>query len=187
MPKWNPVTGEAIDPQELYGGEYDVSPSKSAEEAFEAAVKKGMFHGLTRGGGAKRTFETGASRDTETGKLDYEGFLSPLVLEAFATYMNFNREMADGSTRDSDNWQKGMPKDVYMKSGWRHFLNWWRCHRGLGAKEGVVWALCGLLFNLQGYLLELLKADPGLLERSLSVETGRREATRKPSTSAKSS
>src|SRR5687768_9111242 len=30
---------------------------------------------------AARTFSTGATRDTDNGKLDYEAFLSPLVLE----------------------------------------------------------------------------------------------------------
>ena len=31
-----------------------------------------------------RTFATGATRDTEVEKLDYEGFLSPVVLKAYA-------------------------------------------------------------------------------------------------------
>lgn len=114
-----------------------------------------------------RTFDTGANRDSDTGKLDFEGFYSPLVMEAFATYMNFNRELADGSIRASDNWQRGMPLDVYVKSGWRHFFDWWREHRGWPTKEGLVWALCGLLFNVQGYLHEILKANPQLLEREL--------------------
>ena len=38
-----------------------------------------------------RTFETGATRDTELGKLDYEGFLSPTVLKAYAEYLNKHR------------------------------------------------------------------------------------------------
>jgi len=32
-----------------------------------------------------RQFESGATRDTEDGKLDYEGFLSPAVLLRFAS------------------------------------------------------------------------------------------------------
>jgi len=31
--------------------------------------------------GTIRQFTTGATRDTSDGKLDYEGFISPLVLE----------------------------------------------------------------------------------------------------------
>src|SRR5687768_4320669 len=36
---------------------------------------------------AMREFETGATRNLDNGKLDYEGFLSPLVMERFAEYM----------------------------------------------------------------------------------------------------
>lgn len=125
-----------------------------------------------------RTFDTGANRDKDEGKLDFEGFLSPLVLEAFATYMNFNRSLADGSTRASDNWQKGIPVDVYVKSAWRHFFSAWRIHRGWGASETLVWALCGVLFNVQGWLHELLKKDGYMLQVSLEVETARRNANR---------
>jgi hypothetical protein len=115
--------------------------------------------------GGVREFETGANRDSDDGKPDYEGFLSPLVIEAFGAYMHHNRFLKDGSVRDSDNWQKGMPLSAYMKSGWRHFFDWWRIHRGLPAREGLVFALCGLLFNVQGYLHEYLKAQPALRVR----------------------
>jgi hypothetical protein len=107
--------------------------------------------------GEIRKFTTGASRDTAEGKLDFEGFLSPKVLETFAIYMNKNRKMADGSLRDSDNWQKGIPRDVYMKSAWRHFFDMWKEHRGHSTADGMVAALCGLMFNVMGYLHELIK------------------------------
>lgn len=104
----------------------------------------------------KRVFKTGASRDTDDGKLDFEGFLSPAVLEEYAKYMHKNRFMKDGSMRASDNWQKGIPKDVYMKSLWRHFFSVWKGHRqGIDNKED----LCALLFNTMGYLHEQLKDD----------------------------
>lgn len=108
--------------------------------------------------GTVRTFETGATRDTEEGKLDYEGFLSPLVLERYARYMDKHRQQSDGSLRDSDNWQKGIPLSAYMKSGWRHFFDWWMEHRGIPSREGLEDALCALLFNVMGYLHETLKA-----------------------------
>src|SRR5262249_35716685 len=104
---------------------------------------------------------TGASRDTDQGKLDYEGFLSPLVIKAFAEYMDKHRLMPDGALRDSDNWQKGMPLEAYMKSGWRHFFDWWSIHRGQPAREDLKTALCALLFNAQGYLHEILKSESG--------------------------
>jgi len=106
---------------------------------------------------AMRSFETGATRNTDAGKLDYEGFLSPLVLKRYAEYMNKHRVQADGSLRDSDNWQKGIPRNVYMKSAWRHFFDWWSCHRNLGTGGQVELeeSLCALVFNAMGYLHEL--------------------------------
>lgn len=104
-----------------------------------------------------RHFPTGATRDTDDKKLDYEGFLSPLVIERFAVYMDKHRHQADGNIRASDNWQKGIPKEVYIKSGWRHFMDWWLAHRGHESREGIEEALCAVIFNAQGYLLEVLK------------------------------
>lgn len=106
-----------------------------------------------------RTFETGATRDTSEGKIDFEGFLSPLVLEEFGKYMLKHQVQSDNTIRPSDNWQKGMPKDVYMKSAFRHFHDWWLEHRGYGSREGIKDALMGLLFNVMGYTFELLKEE----------------------------
>lgn len=103
-----------------------------------------------------RNFKTGATRDTDQGKLDFEGFLSPLVLERFAQYMNKNRVQADGKLRASDNWQKGIPKDAYIKSGWRHFYDWWALHRGIKREVDIEEALCAVMFNAMGYLHEEL-------------------------------
>lgn len=105
----------------------------------------------------RRIFNTGATRDKEETKLDFEGFLSPRVIQVFAEYMHKHRQMADGSARLADNWQKGIPLDSYMKSGWRHFFDWWAEHRGLYSRDGLTDALCGLLFNVMGYLHEHLK------------------------------
>jgi hypothetical protein len=105
-----------------------------------------------------RNFETGATRDTDESKFDYEGFLSPLVLERFAAYMHSHRLQADGKLRASDNWQKGIPLDAYMKSGFRHFFDWWKLHRGLSTPyDDENEALCALMFNVMGYLHERLK------------------------------
>lgn len=102
-----------------------------------------------------RKFDTGATRNDDSNNLDFEGFLSPLALQAFAEYMHKHRLQADGTLRSSDNWQKGIPLDAYMKSGFRHFFDWWSEHRGHGSREGMEDALCGLLFNVFGYLHEI--------------------------------
>ena len=106
-----------------------------------------------------RTFDTGATRDTESGKIDLEGFLSPLVLKRYAEYLNGHRTMSDGTVRDSDNWQKGMPLNVYIKSAFRHFMDMWMVHRRwtIDAGDFMEDAMCGLLFNVMGYLHERLK------------------------------
>lgn len=104
-----------------------------------------------------RTFKSGATRDKENQKLDYEGFLSPLVLERFAKYMHQHRIQSNGKLRDSDNWQKGIPLNSYISSAWRHFMDWWKEHRGLQSQDGIEDAICALIFNASGYLHELLK------------------------------
>lgn len=108
-----------------------------------------------------RTFETGANRDVDTNKLDYEGFLSPRVLTRYAEYMHKNRFLRDGTMRDSDNWQKGIPRSVYMKSMWRHFMEVWRIQRGLDPWALLEEALCALLFNVSGMLHEVIKMREG--------------------------
>jgi len=106
------------------------------------------------GPGAVREFETGATRDALGDKPDYDGFLSPLVLERYAAYMHKCRIQSDGKLRDSDNWQKGIPREVYRKSAFRHFMEWWKTHRNGGDVEE---AACALLFNIMGDLFEVLK------------------------------
>ena len=106
-----------------------------------------------------RQFKTGATRDTEEGKLDYEGFLNPAVLKAYAEYMNKCRIQSDGKLRESDNWQKGIPKSCYIKSLFRHFVDLWLEHRGYKSRAGIKDALFGIMFNSMGYLFELLKEE----------------------------
>lgn len=113
---------------------------------------------ITREGSPVRTFATGANRDTDAGKFDYEAFLSPLVIERYGAYMHKNRQLADGSLRDGDNWQKGLPVETYRKSLWRHFLAAWRRWRGWDQTDEQE-HLCGVLFNTMGLLHELLKKD----------------------------
>jgi len=117
-----------------------------------------------------RQFDTGANRDTDAGKLDFEGFLDPAVLWAFAEYMNENRQLGDGSLRASDNWQKGIPRDAYMKSLLRHVFDLWLLHRGHevtrpedGEVVDVAHALGGILFNAQGYWHETLQSGESVL------------------------
>lgn len=101
-----------------------------------------------------RQFDTGATRNTEDGKFDPEGFFSPLVLERYMKYMHKHRKQKDGSLRASDNWQKLFGEDHYavcMKSAWRHFFAWWQAHRGYPTKEDIEDSMMALLFNVMAY------------------------------------
>lgn len=106
-----------------------------------------------------REFETGATRDSDEDKYDYEGFLNPLVIEAFGEYMHRHRFQRDGKVRASDNWQKGIPIDAYMKSLLRHVHALWMAHRGYLTKESWKESAMAIWFNTQGYTLEMLKKE----------------------------
>ncbi len=116
--------------------------------------------------GEIRKFESGATRDTDKNKLDYEGFLSPIVLRAYAEYLDKHRALPDGSTRDSDNWQGLFGEkhlDVCIKSMFRHFVDVWTIHRGFepriekGEPVTLNDALGGVIFNAMAYWFKLLK------------------------------
>ncbi len=112
-----------------------------------------------------REFETGATRNADVDP-DLYGFTSPLALNLFGQYMHANRTQADGTVRDSDNWKKGIPMDSYIRSARRHLQDLTLHYDGFPelAREGEVEAMCGLFFNVQGFLHEYMKAQ---------VETGR--------------
>lgn len=109
-----------------------------------------------------RAFETGATRSADAGRYDPEGFLSPIVIERYCEYMQKHRVQPDGSVRASDNWQKGLSPESYMKGLQRHNLHAWARFRGFsvvdpGAAADLEEDLCAIIFNAQGLLFELLK------------------------------
>jgi len=113
--------------------------------------------------GDVRTFASGATRDSSDGKFDYEGFISPLCLEAYGEYMHSHRTQSDGHLRDSDNWTKGMGLSTYMKSMLRHVIDLWFMHRGYERKDIrtgkvlTVKEVCSaIVFNTLGYLFETI-------------------------------
>lgn len=104
-----------------------------------------------------RQFETGATRDTDTDKLDYEAFFSPAVLKRRAEFMHKNRQLPNGELRAGDNWQAGIPIKQYMKSLSRHYHDIWSEIREIKTAEGLEQAICAAMFNLEGMLYEILK------------------------------
>lgn len=114
-----------------------------------------------------RKFETGATRDTDVSKYDYEGFLSPAVLERFGAYMHKHRVQANGELRDSGNWQRGIPKDAYMKSLIRHVFALWRTHRNVPEVENIEDSLCAIMFNAMGYLFEEIRTKNAVIAKDM--------------------
>lgn len=130
-----------------------------------------------------RKFDTGATRDTSSGKLEYFGFMHPLCDYSFANYMNHHRTMADGSLRDSNNWWGGFPKITVLQSLCRHIEDLKLINAGYFVyeyrtdkiAERKVFVNCldplpenykeiteeeccnAIRFNSQAYLLEILK------------------------------
>ncbi len=108
--------------------------------------------------GNQRTFDTGATRDTAVGKLDYEACFSPRVMKRFAEYM-----LKHNTERSQDNWQKGMPEEVLVKSLLRHTMEYWLYHR-----EGTPPArcfdpedtICAIMFNAMALLNQTIPTPP---------------------------
>ncbi len=123
-----------------------------------------------------RTFKTGATRGDEHSKLDHEGFESPFVRERFARYMQGHRIQADGEARDSDNWQKGMDKESYIKALVRHTQDAHLIWRGgtvidpeTRKEVDIEDLLCAIVFNANGLLFETL-IDRGNAVRMVGEE-----------------
>lgn len=108
-----------------------------------------------------RKFGSGAIRDTNIGKLEYSGFLDPLVLKEFANYMNKHRNLPDGSIRGSSNW-KGLfgenHESICFDSLLRHIMDAWFIVEGYPeeSREPLIEALCAILFNTQAWLYKVL-------------------------------
>jgi hypothetical protein len=105
-----------------------------------------------------RTFPSGATRDDAEGKPDYAGYFSPLSMKEYGEYMLKHQKQADGEIRDSRNWVKGIPKDAYVSSLMRHVEDVHMEAWGYQSREGMVDALCAIIFNSQG-LLHVLLSD----------------------------
>ena len=106
-----------------------------------------------------REFGTGATRDGNENKLSFVKALCPLVLKRYVEYIGKHRVQADGNIRDWDNWKQGIPKDVYIDSKGRHFIDTWLHYEGYGQEavyDNIEDVLCAELFNTMGYLHELL-------------------------------
>lgn len=113
-----------------------------------------------------RKFASGATRDDDSRKYDFEGILSPLVLKEYGRYMHAHATQSDGEQRPADNWQAGIPREQLMKSAYRHFIDWHTLHDGYpaydfdGENVDILEALSGVLFNTMAYMHVVLAPSP---------------------------
>lgn len=107
-----------------------------------------------------RTFETGATRDSDDSKLEHWGFSSALVEKRYSEYMQTHQTQADGEKRASNNWMKGIPGDVYKHSMSRH-VNDLRLilegHPEQAEESDLETVLCAIKFNVDGMLYGVIK------------------------------
>jgi len=100
-----------------------------------------------------RTFDTGANRNSDEGKHDIEGFNNPMVDEIFNSYMYKHSKLEDGTIRQGDNWQKGIPHEELLKSLLRHTQAVMLYMRGYETEESIQDSLCGVRFNTSALML----------------------------------
>ena len=144
----------------VYG--YDLKAEAKVAAALYVAKNEAKDLGVETSAGEIRKFETGATRDTTKGKLDYRKALSPIVLQRYVQYLNAHRKQPDGSMRDFDNWKQGIPIEAYFEGLGRHDMAAWLLHDGFPAEDnhGQVTledTLCAIIFNSIGWLHEILK------------------------------
>ena len=112
-----------------------------------------------------RRFESGATRHTAEGKYEYARFMDPRVIKTYAAYMHRHRMLPGGEElREPDNWKKGIPRQQYMDSLWRHVQDLWELHEygsatrpEDGERVELIETLCAIMFNAMGYLFEALR------------------------------
>lgn len=155
----------------IYRGEQFVNAEadKAAEQKQQPGPGTSPYGGPFGNARSTRAFDTGATRDVDHDKIDPEAAIAPIVLTLYCQYMKACQIMPDGSRRQDDNWQRGMPRESYMKSGARHFLEWWQQHRAAEPNSyKLVIALFGIMFNVQGYILELARKNPLMVVSALA-------------------
>ena len=104
-----------------------------------------------------REFATGATRDDAMNKPHYVGYISWQALKRFGQYMLKHETQADGKRREPGNWKLGMSMAAYRDSLVRHTIDFNEAVED-GRLEEAEELACAILFNIQGWLHERLRA-----------------------------
>jgi len=170
------------------GGVVHCSACVTEREVEDISSEQNYTYGGVAEQKEMRVFESGATRNVEVDP-DYHGFLSPLALHAYGEYMHRHRLQADGTLRDSDNWQKGIPNDAFVRSLVRHVHDIQLVFDGYGEfarqddrDDNVLLAhLSAALFNVQGMLHNVMLAllederQENRIAEAIAVVEARRE------------
>ncbi len=151
LPEW--VTPEILDEYKRAAAAGETNPFPGRCISRHVLEDHGVvFRKAAVDPAAHTVFSTGAYRDSDKDKIDFEGHLSPLTLMAIGRYMHKHRFLKDGTVRASDNWQLGFDDASFLKSGLRHQMNVWLIMRGHPAEESLDDALNGWAFNVLGLI-----------------------------------
>lgn len=106
-----------------------------------------------------RQFDTGATRSPLGDKLEYDGYLNPMVLKRYAEYMKKHQTQSDGNKRAADNWQKNIPIESLHDSKLRHDMDVWLHLRGYHceATEEIEESLCAAIFGNMAILKQVME------------------------------
>ena len=103
-------------------------------------------------------YQTGASCSSEAGRPNYDGYFSGHFLKAFGEYMLKHQTRADGETRQSDNWKRGIPMDRHHRSLIRHAIEYKiYCDGPESCDEKKIDMLCAIVFRAQGLIHEIME------------------------------
>ena len=97
----------------------------------------------------KRTFETGAVRDSDTDKSDFIETISWTALNRYAKYMTGKKKKYG-----EGNFKKGIPIKSYEESLLRHVDKYLRNKHELGDDEASEDHLSAMVFNIFGIMHE---------------------------------
>jgi hypothetical protein len=108
-----------------------------------------------------RTFKTGATRSPLGDKLEYKGYLNPMVLKRYAEYMKKHQTQSDRGQRAADNWQKGIDLASLYDSKIRHDMDIWLYSEGYYREmtEVIEESLCASIFNTMAILKQVLEQN----------------------------
>lgn len=146
---------------------YAAGASQEARTECNAGVSMGLGIAASERGGncvegqcsTVRIFPSGATRSPQGDKLQYEGYLNPLVLKRYAEYMQKHQTQSDGTRRSADNWQKNIDIESLCDSKVRHDMDSWLYFRGYSSEtsEEIEDTLCACIFNTMAILKQVLE------------------------------